>query len=145
MGCEVRRTVISKRLRDCFAEKVTFEQRPEGGKGQSHTQEAGGIAGGRGALGRPNSREFCSMPGICEEEQGDQYNCGLVTEGSWQERRSKSYWGYGTRSHFTLGGLRGHCRFGEQERHHLLCLQGSLLSFCGEQILGGQRDQRRDQ
>ena len=51
MGCEVQRTVISKRLRDCFTEKVIFEQRPEGGKGQSHTQEAGGIAGRRGVLG----------------------------------------------------------------------------------------------
>ena len=115
MGCEVWRTVISKRLRDCFTEKVTFEQRPEGGKGESHTQEARGIAGGRGVLGRPNSREFCSMLGICEEQQGDQYNCGLVSEGSWRERRSKSYWGYGTQSHFTLGGLGDHCRFGEQE------------------------------
>lgn len=36
MGCGGRRIVISKRLRDRFAEKVTFEQRPEGGEGQCH-------------------------------------------------------------------------------------------------------------
>ena len=98
MGVRLGELLFQKGSGTVLPEKVTFEQRPEGGKGQSHTQEARGIAGGRGVLGRPNSREFCSMLGICEEQQGDQYNCGLVTEGSWQERRSKSYWGYGPRA-----------------------------------------------